>query len=123
MTTRPFLLALFVVVAACGRSVPGDDSTAERVAEPVSRMTYQCASGGTVQASYPSDSTAVVEYEGQALEMTIAISASGARYVGGGLEWWTKGSGPGAEGTLFRHDRGGTTGEVVDECEQVDGAG
>lgn len=29
--------------------------------------------------------------------MRIAVSASGARYVGGGWEWWTKGA---TEGTL-----------------------
>lgn len=52
--------------------------------------------------------------------MTIAISASGARYVGGGLEWWTKGSGPGSAGTLFRHVNDGT-GEIVEQCVQASG--
>ena len=122
MRTRSFLLALTLVVAGCGRSAPGDDPSAERAAEPASRITYQCKGGGTVHASYPSDSTAVVEYEGQMLRMNLAISASGARYVGGGLEWWTKGSGPGSAGTLFRHNREGTTGETVDQCEQTNGA-
>lgn len=119
MRTRPFLLALALIVAGCGRSAPVDDSSAERAAESAARFTYQCRGGGTIYASYPSDSTAIVEYEGQTFQMTIAISASGARYVGGGLVWWTKGSGSGSEGTLFRHDSRGTTGEAVEHCEQT----
>lgn len=100
--------ALAAVVAGCDRSSPGGDSSA----------TYHCESGRTVRASYPSDSAAVVEYEGRTLRMTLAVSASGARYVGEGLEWWTKGSGPGSSGTLFRHLSDGTSGETVELCEQ-----
>ena len=55
---------------------------------------YQCESGETILATYRSTDSARVQ---------IAVSGSGARYVGGGLEWWTKGSGAESEGTLFRH--------------------
>jgi len=48
--------------------------------------------------------------------MQIAMSASGARYVGGELEWWTKGSGSGSEATLFSHLPDGTSGESVEVC-------
>jgi membrane-bound inhibitor of C-type lysozyme len=44
------------------------------------------------------------------------VSASGARYVGGGLEWWIKGSSPGSEGTLFRYVADGTAGESIEHC-------
>lgn len=81
-------------------------------------MTYQCEGGRDVRVSYPSDSTAIMVYDGRTLQMTIAVSASGARYVGEGLEWWTKGSGPGSSGTIFRHLSDGTSGDAVDQCTQ-----
>jgi membrane-bound inhibitor of C-type lysozyme len=84
-----------------------------------SPIAYHCKSGHTVDASYRSDTTAIVRYEGRAREMIVAISGSGARYVGGGLEWWTKGMGPGSQGTLFRHEDDGTTGEIIEMCVQA----
>ncbi|BCT67274.1 hypothetical protein NNRS527_00856 [Nitrosospira sp. NRS527] len=84
-----------------------------------SPIAYHCKSGYTVDASYRSDTTAIMQYEGRAREMIVAISGSGARYVGGGLEWWTKGVGQGSQGTLFRHEDDGTTGEIIEMCVQV----
>lgn len=69
-----------------------------------------------INVSYPSTEAATVRYKGQNLEMKIAVSGSGSRYTGGGLEWWTKGSGTGAAGTLFRHLADGTTGDSVEAC-------
>ncbi|MGV8923351.1 MAG: MliC family protein, partial [Thermomonas sp.] len=46
-------------------------------------------------------------------------SGSGARYVGSDLEWWTKGSGSGSEGTLLRHQADGTSGEIVESCKAI----
>ncbi len=54
--------------------------------------------------------------------MSLAISASGARYVGGGLVWWTKGSGPGSAGTLYREQAGTAAAPVLETCTQVAGA-
>lgn len=113
---RLLSLALILVVTGCGRSSP--ENSRAPVAQSATPVTYQCEGGGTIQVSYPSDSTAVVVYEGRTLQMTIAVSGSGSRYVGEGLEWWTKGSGPGSSGTLFRHLSDGTTGEVVEQCEE-----
>ena len=53
--------------------------------------TYACDDGRTLKASYPDADTAVVELDGKTHTLKIAISASGARYVGDGLQWWTKG--------------------------------
>lgn len=53
--------------------------------------TYACDDGASVKASYPDADTAVVELDGKAHTLKIAVSASGARYVGDGLQWWTKG--------------------------------
>ncbi|WP_374273863.1 DUF4232 domain-containing protein [Brevundimonas sp.] len=52
-------------------------------------VSYSCEGGQTVIARYPDANTAVVTWEGRDATLTIAPSASGARYVGGGLEWWT----------------------------------
>lgn len=54
-------------------------------------LTYTCASGRTVRASYPDTDTAVLVMGGQTRTLHIAISADGARYVDPQWEWWTKG--------------------------------
>lgn len=96
---------------------PATDPVAETVTEPTTDLaaptTYQCESGQTVVASYPTTDTAVVEYNGQTTEMTIDVSGSGTRYVGDELEWWTEGT---DEGTLFRHNADGTSGDLVETC-------
>lgn len=115
MSSRFLLLALVLVVSGCGRFPFERAVSAERATGPAARITYQCESGTAIEASYPSDSTAIVEYGKHTLRMTLAVSASGARYVGGGLVWWTKGTGPGAEGTLFRY-ASDATGEMLEQC-------
>jgi membrane-bound inhibitor of C-type lysozyme len=55
------------------------------------QIVYACADGSVLKATYPDDKTAVVEYGGKTRTLTVAMSASGARYVGDGLQWWTKG--------------------------------
>lgn len=51
---------------------------------------YSCAANARVEATYTGQHARLV-VEGQVLEMTTGLSASGARYVGGGYTWWTKG--------------------------------
>ncbi|MBA4806715.1 DUF4232 domain-containing protein [Brevundimonas sp.] len=50
---------------------------------------YACESGATVQAAYPDSSTAQLSYKGQTYTLRTVQAASGARYVGSGVEWWT----------------------------------
>lgn len=117
----PIAFASILLISACtgtaqnksGMQTPGAaaPSTASSAAH-----SYRCESGQTVAAAYPSTDTATVQYKGSRYAMQIAVSGSGARYVGGGLEWWTKGSGPGSEGTLFRHKADGTSGEIMERC-------
>ncbi|CAB0149481.1 hypothetical protein PSI9734_00045 [Pseudidiomarina piscicola] len=83
---------------------------------PTPTYTYQCESSAVIEASYPDAETARVRYQDRTYELTIAVSASGARYVGEQLEWWTKGSGAGAEARLFQHHANGTTGDTVESC-------
>lgn len=83
-------------------------------AAPSAAHSYRCESGATIVATYPSTDSATVQYQGNTYTMQIAVSASGSRYVGGGLEWWTKG----AEGTVFRHNADGTSGDSVEVCSE-----
>jgi membrane-bound inhibitor of C-type lysozyme len=52
---------------------------------------YTCADGRIVEATYPDSDTALIRIKGETHTLRVAISASGARYVGDGWQWWTKG--------------------------------
>lgn len=67
-------------------------------------------------ATYTSTDSATVTYKTRDYRMQIAVSGSGARYVDGDLEWWTKGSGTRSDGTLLRHRADGTSGEIIERC-------
>jgi membrane-bound inhibitor of C-type lysozyme len=54
-------------------------------------IVYTCPDGATVSARYPDSKTAIIEYQGRAHTLKTAASADGARYIGDGLQWWTKG--------------------------------
>jgi membrane-bound inhibitor of C-type lysozyme len=110
--SRACVLALTVGVVGCAAS----PSTT-----PPAPVTYRCPSSRTVQAVYRPPTAATVRYEGRVYEMTVAVSGSGARYVGGGLEWWTRGTGPGSEGMILRHSSNGTPGDLVERCAYVSG--
>lgn len=52
--------------------------------------TYDCENGEVVRAGYRGKEAALV-YGGRNHRLTVALSASGTRYVGEGLQWWTRG--------------------------------
>lgn len=114
----PFSWASFLLISACASSPQESGETqmpgAERSA--LVEHDYRCESGETIAAAYPTTDSATVQYQGGTYNMQIVISASGARYVGGGLVWWTKGSGSGSEGTLYRQMADGSTGAVIEAC-------
>jgi membrane-bound inhibitor of C-type lysozyme len=113
-------IVLIFFLSACAQ-LPIDDIPAlEQSNDANLSFKYLCESEKTIVVAYPTDSTAVVEYDSRHLQMKIAVSGSGARYVGERLEWWTKGSGQGASGTLFRHLSGGISGEVIEQCVQTE---
>lgn len=101
--SRALLLTGLLAVSAC--SDPKDKAAASgpAVAVPAPApatavagtgaeiLVYHCADGETVRAFYPTSDLAVVEYAGRSRTLRAAASASGARYVGDGLQWWTKG--------------------------------
>lgn len=107
----PLTFASILLTAGCV-SVPQESVAAQ---SPTAHS-YVCQSGETIAATYPSTDTATIRYKGNTYNMQIAVSASGARYVGGELQWWTKGSGAGSEGTLFRHLADGTSGQIIESC-------
>jgi membrane-bound inhibitor of C-type lysozyme len=78
-----------LALAACSRPPPAESPKPD--AETVARITYACDDGRTVRAQYPDAKTAQVKLDGEMHQMTLAVSGSGARYVGDGLQWWTKG--------------------------------
>ncbi|WP_309044301.1 MliC family protein [Marinobacter sediminicola] len=103
----PLTLASALFLTACASSQQDDVGTTH---------TYQCDSGETITATYPSNKSAVIQHKGAKHTLQIAVSASGSRYVGNELEWWTKGSGPGAEAALLHHMADGTSGKIIENC-------
>lgn len=79
-------LVLAAVAAVSGWLVPMTQATA-----PHPTLVYACPGGETVTARYPDANTAVIQYKGASHKLKIAPSADGARYIGDGLQWWTKG--------------------------------
>lgn len=112
----PSTLASILLISACSSAPPlhGNVETPAVAASAVHN--YRCVSGQSIAATYPSTDSATINYKSSSYDMKIAVSASGARYVGGGLEWWAKGSGAGSEGTLFRHLADGSSGSIIETC-------
>jgi membrane-bound inhibitor of C-type lysozyme len=82
MTDRLPLLCLALLLTACQTPRPG---------VPASSISYHCDDGRTLRASYPDADTALLTLDGRVQRLHSAISASGARYIGDGWQWWTKG--------------------------------
>lgn len=76
-------------------------------------LTYRCEDGRTLRAAYPDSETAILEVGGQTHRLNVARSASGARYVGDGWQWWTKGMADGMIAPL-------APGEEIASAEGVD---
>jgi len=61
----------------------------EIVGTPAPPVSYACESGQSVTVGYPDTATAQLTYKGQSYTLRTVQSASGARYAGSGLEWWS----------------------------------
>ncbi|VUZ25242.1 Uncharacterised protein [uncultured Comamonas sp.] len=106
------VLTASLLVVACGSTPPAAQE------EAVTSALYTCESGVKIVASYSDTDTATVHYQGRTYSLKNAVSASGARYVGDGIEWWTKGAGRGASGSVLQHLADGTSGAVLETCTQ-----
>ena len=85
-------LALLAPLAACSNPAAEPAPAAEAPADAsIPWVPYVCADGRIVRALYPDTQTARLKVEGNDYRLKIAVSGSGARYVGEGLQWWTKG--------------------------------
>ncbi len=117
-TFFPLTFASILLVSACssGPQVSGDEKMPAAAA--ASAHKYQCESGEVIAATYPSTDSATIKYKGSNYNMQIAVSASGARYVGGGFEWWKKGSGAGSEAILFHHMADDSSGSIIEVCSE-----
>jgi len=85
-----------LALAACSRSPAPDTPAAEQKTVAMAWVHYVCEDGRTISALYPDRETAQLKLGDTTHLLRIARSASGARYVGDALQWWTKGD----EGSL-----------------------
>ncbi|MGV8929318.1 MAG: DUF4232 domain-containing protein [Brevundimonas sp.] len=85
-------LALFMTAACTPEAetpptaVTPSPEPAGTTAPPVS---YACESGQSVTVTYPDTATALLTYRARSYTLLTVQSASGARYAGSGLEWWS----------------------------------
>jgi membrane-bound inhibitor of C-type lysozyme len=86
-------IAAFTGVSACQQAepeqpvAPVEPQPAPASAAPA--VGYACESGAMVEARYPDTATAQLAYKGRTYDLRSVEAASGARYVGSGVEWWT----------------------------------
>ncbi len=85
--------------------------------DEVRAIRYSCADGTELNVQYinsRANALALMRLAGQDLIFVNVVSGSGARYVSGAREWWTKG----AEGSL----RNETSGADAVTCTDMSGA-
>ncbi len=113
------LSCLGLAVAACSQETPPAPTSPIEAptTQTAAAVGYACESGKVVTATYPDTETARVSYDGRDYVLTSAVSASGARYAGQGLEWWTASRNGQESGTLSRlglnDTKGGT---IIERC-------
>ena len=103
-------------LSACESASQGQQAAQASLSAPATPVHYQCESGELITATYPSTDSVTIQYKNRSYTMQSAVSGSGARYVGDDLEWWTKGSGSGAYGSLLHHNADGTSGDSIEIC-------
>lgn len=114
-TTAVSILAL--TVAACSPEseqppapVPPSPVPTTPAAPPVS---YACESGQSISVAYPDTSTAQLTYQGRTYALRTVQAASGARYIGSDIEWWTANRDGTESATLSRLGPNEEVGSVV----------
>jgi membrane-bound inhibitor of C-type lysozyme len=114
-------IAALAGVSACSQGEP-EQPAAPVEPQPASASSapsvgYACESGATLQVQYSDSDTAQLAYKTQTYALRSVQAASGARYVGAGVEWWTATRDGQESGTLSRLGPDGTTGvAVLERC-------
>ncbi|MNJ18829.1 Membrane-bound lysozyme-inhibitor of c-type lysozyme [compost metagenome] len=114
---------LGLLAAACSREDAQQPTSPVEAPphQPAAAIGYACESGRTVAVAYPDAQTARLTYDGRDHVLTSVASASGARFVGEGLEWRSASRGAQEQATLSRlapgadqHDQAG--GAIIERC-------
>jgi len=120
---RFVVLAVIGLVAACDRT---SEAPAAPPHEPVGApltavaVAYECQSGKTVAVQYPDVRSAVVTYEGEVHQTRAVEAASGARYSGDGIQWWTTSRDGIETGTLGRVSAAdGGVSAILERCSRA----
>jgi membrane-bound inhibitor of C-type lysozyme len=85
----PLVLVVLIAIASCQAADPGPD------AGTIGPVTFRCNDGSEIMATFdnaPAPATVLLVRGGQQATLPQAMSASGARYVGDGIEFWNKGN-------------------------------
>lgn len=124
MIKNIFLLAATVTtsvaIVGCAPNTLSQAGDDDQPGHPVARATYDCDGQDTLTVRYPDNQTALVPYQNQTHDLTIAVAADGARYADDEIVWWIQGSGKDAEATLFHAADEQATGDKITSCTQID---
>lgn len=104
-----FFACIFFLSSGCSSTNAKLGST-ENILEKA--FSYCCDTGKVVTVLPLEHDEILVFYGGKKYRMNRAVSASGERYEGEGLEWWSKEAG--AESVAFLATSG--TGEIIANC-------
>ncbi|MBT1064129.1 MliC family protein [Bowmanella sp. Y26] len=112
MRNRLIWLAITPLLFACSQAEKTPPEAA--VKDFLPSVSYLCDSGEMVEAAYTTEQQASIRYKQHIHAMQITASASGAKYQGSSLTWWTKGSGAGSEAMLLDQK-----GQSLEHCKEV----
>lgn len=96
---RSAAVVSLLALAAC--EAPTKDPAPRKTSEGTPQeIAYVCNGGETLRARYTDARTAIVSFRGETFTLTLADSATGSRFTGGGREWWIRAFPDREEGTL-----------------------
>jgi len=85
------VLVVLIAVASCRAA----DHDPEPAGDTIGPVTFTCDDGSAIQATFdnaPDPATVLLVRGDQTFTLLQAISGSGARYLGDGIEFWNKGN-------------------------------
>jgi len=117
------VIAAVLLLAACDRSPEAPVQPPVEPSAPVltaAAVAYECESGKTVAVQYPDLQSAVVTYDGDVYQTRSVEAATGARYSGSGVQWWTTSRNGIETGTLGRVSAAdGGVSAILERCSRA----